>query len=1026
MGWLDDIFGAKKTSQSQQTGTSSTQSQAYNDPRFQNFWDQFSSQFSGASGANTPINSYQTGAANQLAGAGNFVFPAYNNANDVATNGITTGDINRYMSPYVNNVVDATQAQFNNNNARTLAGQQATAAKMGALTGTQNQVGRAILEGQLAAAQNPVIAGLYQSGYNNAVDTAGKNAALRTQAAGTQGNLVNAYTNSGTAAFGAGQNIWEDSYKNTMTPFQLMTQGAGAWSPFLQGAGTTTNSSGTATGEQTSRDSLWNIGKGVAATGMAFFADGGSVDGGKKPKEFHEKVTDAFKAITEMKRSMGGGVMPRYDGGGFVNPAENDPGVNYDPTWGNTTVTPEPQKEPAWKTWAKDNQSIGYGAKDDGDMLGKQQSALASFMSGMGRAEGGMVRRGYADGSSVLSLPGNMNMPEGGFWGTIFGNTPKGGVLDGEPMSKWDRLTYLVGSSSIATDGSGKSGITDGLMNLSNDRLNNLRAEREAGELLGNYRGSPTMAAQRLGLEKAIALGEIDGNPTLAKQRFGHERDTSMGIAHDENGRAYDTLEGRRQSEAERVSRLPEYQPNTGNYDAFGRPIPGWINRNNAPPEASTPSPGYRTPLPTPQQPLPPAMPPQQQPTAPTGTPGSSEQNPVYVPNIAAETDLIKTAPGTYYRTWDNKVKRTPDDPNNPGASTSPPPNPTTGQAPQPPASGPSSSPSSAPPQDQPPQRVAQQPQGTSQPQPTFGTPPRTPGVVPVGTATSNMDTSVTGAAALNQLPPIMQTKVLQALDGRIAPPTGMGLKDPQQQMILTAAQMVDPGFDMTTWAKRHKMRLEFSPAGKVGQKLASAEMSVNHLYDVMESAKALNNNNWVGSNIARDWVGNPIARNFDWETKGKDGKVVPKYADRLADFELKKTLALKELQTFLAGQGGGNLTEHQELMHKLDAARSEGELMATVRGAIEMIGGKLKPLVDGYNREMNTDLPATGFFHEDARRKLAAIHGGNHGPTPPMRLQKPIAQMSMDEMNSINPAQLSAEQLQEIVARRRALRGGP
>lgn len=561
MGLLDTIFGSTKSATSQTSGTSSTQNQAFNDPRFQDFWNQFSNVFQGASGANTPINGYQTSAADQLAGAGQFVFPAYNNVNDVASNGITTTDINRYMSPYTQNVINATQDQFNNQNARTLAGNQATAAKMGALTGSQSQVSRALAEGQLAAAQSPVIAGLYQAGYNSAVDTAGKNAALRTQAAGTQGNLINSYTNAGNAAYNAGQGIWDSTYKNTMTPFQLMTQGANAWNPFLQGAGTTTQSSGTTTGTQTSTDSLWNIGKGLLATGMGiygagFYADGGSVKG--DAKQFHEKVTDAFKAITEMKRSMGGGVMPRYDNGGFVSPAQNDPSMNYDPTWGDTTV----EKEPApWQKWAKDNQSIGYGPKDDGDMLGRQQLALSNFMSGLGRASGGMVRRGYEGGGFVpesdsndpaipngspmpnypgfsyreptvsnpsaapvttASIPapsasrmpsryaapqmrdemmysrGNMDMPQGSFLSTLFGNTPKNGVIDGQPMSKWDRLTYLVGNASISTDGSGKAGITNALMSLDQNRRDELKARNDAAKLLMEQHSHPYDIAHKV------------------------------------------------------------------------------------------------------------------------------------------------------------------------------------------------------------------------------------------------------------------------------------------------------------------------------------------------------------------------------------------------------------------------------------------------------------------------------------------------------------------------------------------------
>lgn len=609
MGLFDfvgDLFGAKKTSQSTQTGTSATttQNQAFNDPRFQNFWNQFSTTFSNPNGAQVPVTPWQTNAADALAGTSQFIFPAYNAAGDVAQDGISVPSISKYMSPFTENVVNATQRQFGTQNAQQLAQTASQAAKIGAAGGTGGQVARMLTQQAQGTAQAPIIAGLYQSGYQNAVDTAAKDAATRTQAAATQGSLVGQMGNIWNSAYGAGQGIWDSMFKNAQSPYSIMAQGAQAWLPFLQGAGTTsnTNTSGTATGEQTSRDSLWNIGKGVLGAGMALFSDervkhdisevgrtfdglpiytfkyndepdgptrmglmaqdverqkpqavgdyhgvktvdyakatkanGGGVAGGNKP--FHEKVMDAFRAVSEMKRASGGGVLPRYDMGGGV----------ADPNW-TAVVEKAPQSTP-FQDWLG-NGDIKAPADND-DMLGKQQQALSQMLSGMGRgmAHGGRIghangegvwaddyytgvapaerpwadatpdssvgyagRTGFVTGNNdpfaraatptvgtrqtaatryaaprvsaeMLRAPGSNWMPDGVF-GAMFANAPKEGVVEGRPMSKWDRLTYLVSNAGISTDGSGKSGIGDALVGLSEDRRRDLEARNKAADLL--------------------------------------------------------------------------------------------------------------------------------------------------------------------------------------------------------------------------------------------------------------------------------------------------------------------------------------------------------------------------------------------------------------------------------------------------------------------------------------------------------------------------------------------------------------
>ena len=115
------------------------------------------------------------------------------------TNGLSQGQIQQYQSPYTQDVVNATQAQFNNQNAiqqNQLAGQAGTS---GAFGGDRQGVAAGVLGGQQQLAQAPVIAGLENQGYSQALQEA--NQQQQVQAGAAQGLLG---AGAGTGAAGAG------------------------------------------------------------------------------------------------------------------------------------------------------------------------------------------------------------------------------------------------------------------------------------------------------------------------------------------------------------------------------------------------------------------------------------------------------------------------------------------------------------------------------------------------------------------------------------------------------------------------------------------------------------------------------------------------------------------------------------------------------------------------------------------------------------------------------------------------------
>lgn len=145
--------------------------------------------------ANTPLSQYPTGGAGAPNLVAGFTAPqqsAFNtidqsqgvaqpyinqaaglagqSANSISPTAFSAQAVNQYQSPYTQQVVDATQAQFNNQNTQQAQSLKGNAISAGAWGGDRAGVAQAELANQQQLAQAPVIAGLYNQGYGQALN----------------------------------------------------------------------------------------------------------------------------------------------------------------------------------------------------------------------------------------------------------------------------------------------------------------------------------------------------------------------------------------------------------------------------------------------------------------------------------------------------------------------------------------------------------------------------------------------------------------------------------------------------------------------------------------------------------------------------------------------------------------------------------------------------------------------------------------------------------------------------------------
>jgi soluble lytic murein transglycosylase-like protein len=245
----------------------------------------------------SPVNQQQQlgiSGINQNAYTGIPYLQTAENTLQTAANPLTAGQIQQYYSPYQQDVVGATEAQFNNQNAIQQQQILGNAAAQGALGGDRTAVAQSVLAGQQQAQEAPVIAGLENQGYTQALQTAaGQFQQNPEQAAYGIANTGQAIENAGltgaNAQVGAGtleqqtqQAADTAAYQQYMMQ-QFMPESMLSWElPLLTGVGSQEGGTSQTTAPAPNQTAQY-AGLGLAALGM-FANRGGRVrrmaDGG--------------------------------------------------------------------------------------------------------------------------------------------------------------------------------------------------------------------------------------------------------------------------------------------------------------------------------------------------------------------------------------------------------------------------------------------------------------------------------------------------------------------------------------------------------------------------------------------------------------------------------------------------------------------------------------------------------------------------------------------------------------------------
>lgn len=211
-----------------------------------------------------------------------------------------------------------------------------------------------------------------------------------------------------------------------------------------------------------------------------------------------------------------------------------------------------------------------------------------------------------------------------------------------------------------------------------------------------------------------------------------------------------------------------------------------------------------------------------------------------------------------------------------------------------------------------------------------------------------------TGDAFLQTLPPQVQQMVKAIAQGRQTLP---GRITPQTEQLIGLVAQYDPTYDATDYNKRARTAVDFS-AGQSNKAVLALNTAMPHLETLGHAFDALDNGNvklWNWAvNTLHDQTGDPAPNN------------AAEARDAVAN----------ELRKVFATTGGGGLEELRGWQERFPISGSAAQQKDAIKEAIALMDGRLTALADRYNSGMGTNHAGVDLLSPEARAAYAHLTG--------------------------------------------------
>lgn len=207
------------------------------------------------------------------------------------------------------------------------------------------------------------------------------------------------------------------------------------------------------------------------------------------------------------------------------------------------------------------------------------------------------------------------------------------------------------------------------------------------------------------------------------------------------------------------------------------------------------------------------------------------------------------------------------------------------------------------------------------------------------------------------------QPNVVQTLANKIAnyqapPMTGTASKTPVGMAIQALAEQINPDYDANIYKQRTKTAQDFTPGGAVGTKLTQVQTAINHLAAMDDASTALGGVNAGPASGAL----NPV--NSWWNSQDPS----------VTDYKRYSSMAGDEIAKFVAGGNGSTEGDRANQASLLSINQSPSARHNAAQAAVQVMFGKLEPIVDQYNQAYGTQKTVADFLDKSTQDNLQKL----------------------------------------------------
>lgn len=230
----------------------------------------------------------------------------------------------------------------------------------------------------------------------------------------------------------------------------------------------------------------------------------------------------------------------------------------------------------------------------------------------------------------------------------------------------------------------------------------------------------------------------------------------------------------------------------------------------------------------------------------------------------------------------------------------------------------------------------------------------------------------LTGGDYLSHLPSARAATVKALLEGRLAFPSGAGMRSPYWQSLLADAAHADPEFDSVNYQSRQATRKDFT-SGKSAQNIKALNTAIGHLGGLYDK---------IGGTASHDFTPYNALSNSVSSIFGAPGPELYKQTAGALAGEL----------TQVYRQSGGAEADIQRYLTELSPNASLAQKQAAIKNITELLNSRLQAIGDQYTKGMGTTAQPLQILDPLAQQALTKINGEQQSDKPPTIPGAPFA----------------------------------